>query len=152
MSAPLLSRFDIVFILLDNPVAGQDEFLSEHILSLHSHGGGGPANAGAAVRRRMMRKRKATAAASQSRESQGGDGNGLRERLERAATENRDPIPAQLLRKYIAYARKCVSTVATTHAATKSGAAGGAVASHRDACAGTCRLAALACNDFVACC
>ncbi len=138
MSAPLLSRFDIVFILLDTPAQDQDEFLSEHILSLHAAGGGGSGagggggaggNGGADARRRMlMRKRKASAAAESSQQSQGSSSdphqqqggsrgqNGLKERLERAAAENRDPIPPPLLRKYIAYARKYATHMQRTHA------------------------------------
>lgn len=102
MSAPLLSRFDIIFILLDDPAAEQDHFLSEHILSLHSRGGAQHrVSAGYAARR----KRKASAASSSARA--GGDGQpSLKERLARAAAKTRDPIPSQLLRKYVAYARK----------------------------------------------
>jgi len=36
MSAPLLSRFDLLFVLLDSPDEQRDQRLSEHILSLHS--------------------------------------------------------------------------------------------------------------------
>eukprot|EP00750_Incisomonas_marina_P001173 INCI10966.2.p1 GENE.INCI10966.2~~INCI10966.2.p1 ORF type:complete len:604 (-),score=114.40 INCI10966.2:97-1908(-) len=101
MSAPLLSRFDIIFILLDDPAAEQDHFLSEHILSLHSRGG---AQHRVSVGYAARRKRKASAASSAG---VGGDSKpSLKDRLARAAAQTRDPIPSQLLRKYIAYARK----------------------------------------------
>ncbi len=36
MGAPLLSRFDLVFIILDRPDEIMDKVLSEHVMSLHS--------------------------------------------------------------------------------------------------------------------
>lgn len=39
MSAPLLSRFDLTFILLDNPDERHDQELSEHVISMHSTAG-----------------------------------------------------------------------------------------------------------------
>jgi len=36
MSAPLLSRFDLIFILLDKPDAYMDQLLSDHVMALHS--------------------------------------------------------------------------------------------------------------------
>lgn len=36
MSGPLLSRFDLVFILLDKPDEERDFLLSEHVISLHT--------------------------------------------------------------------------------------------------------------------
>jgi len=39
MSAALLSRFDLTFILLDNPDERHDEQLSEHVISMHSNSG-----------------------------------------------------------------------------------------------------------------
>ncbi len=39
MSSALLSRFDLVFILLDCPDEEMDCLLSEHVMSLHAGGG-----------------------------------------------------------------------------------------------------------------
>ena len=36
MGAAILSRFDLVFILLDRPDEEMDKILSEHVMSLHS--------------------------------------------------------------------------------------------------------------------
>jgi DNA helicase MCM8 len=36
MSAPMLSRFDLVFVLRDRADAERDHVLSEHIMDLHS--------------------------------------------------------------------------------------------------------------------
>lgn len=38
MNSALLSRFDLVFILLDKPDEEMDSLLSEHVLSLHARG------------------------------------------------------------------------------------------------------------------
>ena len=40
MAEPLLSRFDLVFILLDASDEQRDRHLSEHVMALHSGGGG----------------------------------------------------------------------------------------------------------------
>ena len=36
MNSALLSRFDLVFILLDNPDEEMDSMLSEHVMALHA--------------------------------------------------------------------------------------------------------------------
>lgn len=41
--APLLSRFDLIFVLLDRPDAERDRMLSEHIMDMH--GGATPGSA-----------------------------------------------------------------------------------------------------------
>lgn len=36
LSAPMLSRFDLIFVMRDVPNAALDQRLSEHVLALHS--------------------------------------------------------------------------------------------------------------------
>lgn len=36
LSSPLLSRFDLIFILLDRPDSGLDKYLSDHVLAMHA--------------------------------------------------------------------------------------------------------------------
>lgn len=36
MSAAMLSRFDIIFVMLDQPDQRRDERLSEHVMAMHS--------------------------------------------------------------------------------------------------------------------
>ncbi|XP_047983357.1 probable DNA helicase MCM8 [Salvia hispanica] len=99
MSAALLSRFDLVFILLDKPNELLDKRLSEHIMSLHAgHGQSSPSG------KRLCRE---------SRNNRGVDLNvksgSLVAKL-RLDHNDRDftPLPGPLLRKYIAYARTYV--------------------------------------------
>ncbi|KAL8527636.1 hypothetical protein ACS0TY_005476 [Phlomoides rotata] len=100
MSAALLSRFDLIFILLDKPDELLDKRLSEHIMSLHASNGQ-PSPPG---------KRLCT----ESRNIRGVDMNvasgSLVARLRLDPKKDSDfvPLPGPLLRKYIAYARTYV--------------------------------------------
>ena len=111
LPGPLLSRFDLVFILIDKPDETKDRLLSEHIMSLHR-------DKGFASQRRPLCTSQfsssvASRSASQSQRGGGGDDindtspEALESRL-RDRGEKFDPIPPQLLRKYIGYARKYV--------------------------------------------
>ena len=51
MSGPLLSRFDLVYLLLDAADEGRDRTLSEHVMALHS---GALAHLIAAICQRLM--------------------------------------------------------------------------------------------------
>ncbi|KAF5750356.1 DNA helicase MCM8 isoform X1 [Tripterygium wilfordii] len=101
MSAALLSRFDLVFILLDKPDELLDKRLSEHIMSLHAGGG---------EHSPMVKKPRL---ASQNDGSIGTNANSAslvsRLRLDPKKDADFVPLPAPLLRKYIAYARNFVS-------------------------------------------
>ncbi|KAI3474682.1 hypothetical protein Pfo_029867 [Paulownia fortunei] len=100
MSAALLSRFDLVFILLDKPDELLDKRLSEHIMSLHA-GNGQRSPSG----KRLCRE---------SWDIRGVDMNvksgSLVARLRLDPKKDSDfvPLPGPLLRKYIAYARTYV--------------------------------------------
>ncbi|KAJ1849822.1 hypothetical protein LPJ70_000224 [Coemansia sp. RSA 2708] len=94
INSALLSRFDLVFILLDRPDVEMDRFLSEHVMAIHS---------GARSREEST---------SQYSRQGGGDdeasGGSLRDTLRARPGEKLDHIPPPLLRKYVAYARKYV--------------------------------------------
>ncbi|CAA7013000.1 unnamed protein product [Microthlaspi erraticum] len=98
MSAALLSRFDLVFILLDKPDELLDKQVSEHIMSLHS-GGGETSPA--------LKKFKTASGYANTHAKEGS----LMSRLRFDSKKDDDftPIPGQLLRKYIAYARTFVN-------------------------------------------
>ncbi|KAL6841378.1 hypothetical protein ACP4OV_028896 [Aristida adscensionis] len=99
MSAALLSRFDLVFILLDNPDEVLDKRLSDHIIALHSNDGG-------------RFKSKGIRRAHQSNDDGGFglNGNSLasRLRLHPEIDKGFEPLPGQLLCTYISYAREYI--------------------------------------------
>ncbi|XP_024014999.1 probable DNA helicase MCM8 [Eutrema salsugineum] len=98
MSAALLSRFDLCFILLDKPDELLDKQVSEHIMSLHS-GGGETSPA--------LKKFKTASGYANMHAKEGS----LLSRLRFNSKKDDDftPIPGQLLRKYVAYARTFVN-------------------------------------------
>ncbi|KAK7285096.1 hypothetical protein RJT34_19855 [Clitoria ternatea] len=109
MSAPLLSRFDLLFILLDKPDELLDKRVSEHIMSLHAGSG---QHSLALKRRRGDPSSDSRAAVSQNAEGvdlSARPGSLIsRLRLDPLRDSDFVPLPVQLLRKYIAYARSFV--------------------------------------------
>ncbi|QCD97888.1 minichromosome maintenance protein 8 [Vigna unguiculata] len=107
MSAALLSRFDLIFILLDKPDELLDKRLSDHIMALH--GGNGQLSP-------ALKKRRGDTSDSRATVSQN-----TGPLISRLRLDPRDgdfiPLPGQLLRKYIAYARSYVSPRMTKPAA-----------------------------------
>ncbi|ESO83521.1 hypothetical protein LOTGIDRAFT_207337 [Lottia gigantea] len=100
MGSALLSRFDLVFILLDNPDEELDCMLSDHVMSLHAGKKTRPVTK-VSVQRQQIEN------LDESRLQWEAD-KPLSEKLKIPKTEAFDPIPNQLLRKYIGYARKYV--------------------------------------------
>ncbi|XAR69032.1 DNA helicase [Bertholletia excelsa] len=100
MSAALLSRFDLVFILLDKPDELLDKRVSEHIMSLHA--GSGEHSPAA--------KRICRASVNAQEIHMNAKGGSLLSRLRLDTKKESEfvPLPAPLLRKYIAYARSFV--------------------------------------------
>uniref|UniRef100_A0A0D9WHF9 Probable DNA helicase MCM8 n=1 Tax=Leersia perrieri TaxID=77586 RepID=A0A0D9WHF9_9ORYZ len=101
MSAALLSRFDLVFILLDNPDELLDKRVSDHIIALHSNDGGSfTAN-----------KRIRTVPQFDGSTNFGVSEIPLASRLRLHPEKDKDfcPLPGPLLRKYISYARTHVN-------------------------------------------
>ncbi|KAG6489652.1 hypothetical protein ZIOFF_050928 [Zingiber officinale] len=98
MSAALLSRFDLAFILLDKPDEQLDKRVSDHIMALHTRNMG-PSTA----------KKQRMAPSDKNLESSILDGS-LASRLRLNPVKDKDfvPLPVSLLRKYIAYARNFV--------------------------------------------
>ncbi|KAF7804491.1 putative DNA helicase MCM8 [Senna tora] len=109
MSAALLSRFDLVFILLDKPDELLDKRVSEHIMSLHAgygqhspavnkHRGGLPSDS------RIVVTQNAEVV------DLGVRSGSLVSKLRLDPKRDGDfvPLPIQLLRKYITYARSFV--------------------------------------------
>lgn len=125
MGAALLSRFDLVFILLDKADESMDRLLSAHVMALHSEGGSRLARA------RAFASSQAVLGIPESGEAFAVDAGPddadyqawladkpLEQRLKiTAGDEGFEPIPAKILRKYIGYARKYVQPVLEPSAA-----------------------------------
>ncbi|KAI3791724.1 hypothetical protein L2E82_05586 [Cichorium intybus] len=100
INSALLSRFDLVFILLDKPDELLDKQVSEHIMSLHVGNGD---------QSQTLRKLPSNAS-SQSITEKGQKSGSLVSKLRLDPRKDIDfaPLPSPLLRKYIAYARTYV--------------------------------------------
>ncbi|XP_075420095.1 DNA helicase MCM8 [Tenrec ecaudatus] len=108
MGSALLSRFDLVFILLDTPNEDHDHLLSEHVIAVRA--GKQKAVSSATVARVASQDSNTSVLEVVSDKP-------LSERLKVMPGEAIDPIPHQLLRKYIGYARQYVYPRLATDAA-----------------------------------
>ncbi|KAG8648488.1 hypothetical protein MANES_08G003200v8 [Manihot esculenta] len=100
MSAALLSRFDLVFILLDKPDKVLDKQVSDHIMSLH---------AGYAEHAPATKRLRIGSQINRNIDMNVRSGSLIsRLRLEPKKDSDFAPLPGPLLRKYIAYARTYV--------------------------------------------
>lgn len=100
-SPAMLSRFDLVFLLLDRPDAERDQRLSAHVMALHS----GQASRAQAALSRLLEHSSGAAGGGALLLGDGRSGGGgasgrppLAERL-RARKPDDEAVPAQLLRK-----------------------------------------------------
>ncbi|KAJ3344088.1 DNA replication licensing factor mcm8 [Gonapodya sp. JEL0774] len=105
MDAALLSRFDLIFILLDKPDQDMDKFLTDHVF-----------------KRVKLEDSKSNVRAWDTKMTSkdglwGDDDLPLSERLKVSRGEEFQPIPMGLLRKYIAYARMYVNPCLSAEAA-----------------------------------
>ncbi|OWM82376.1 hypothetical protein CDL15_Pgr001950 [Punica granatum] len=114
MSAALLSRFDLVFILLDKPDELLDKRVSEHIMSLHAGNG-----EHLPVTKRMRKDASSSGASESGVMDFSVKSGSLVSRLRLHPKEHVDfiPLPGPLFRKYIAYARSYVFPKMTRPAA-----------------------------------
>ncbi|XP_053316387.1 DNA helicase MCM8 isoform X2 [Spea bombifrons] len=108
MGSALLSRFDLVFILLDTPNEDHDHLLSEHVMAMR--GGTKEILRGANVMRTNAQDSNTSILEVPSERP-------LKERLKLCPGEHLDAIPHQLLRKYIGYARQYVHPQLSSDAA-----------------------------------
>ncbi|RVE63312.1 hypothetical protein OJAV_G00153850 [Oryzias javanicus] len=106
MGSALLSRFDVLFLLLDIPDESHDRCLSEHVMANRTGKG---RTSGAVVTR--SNGESETSILLQHSDMP------LSERLLVPAGQSLDLIPASLLRKYISYARQYVHPTLSPEAA-----------------------------------
>ena len=97
MGTALLSRFDLIFILLDKPDYEMDRFLSDHIMKLHQD----------KKTKISAEESKFGELANLSQHASGGLWYSLitKIRLDPEVDKDFEPVPPVLLRKYISYAR-----------------------------------------------
>ncbi|BFU22709.1 DNA replication licensing factor, putative [Entamoeba histolytica HM-1:IMSS-B] len=95
MPSPLLSRFDLIFVLVDNPDAEADKELSNHIIKMHS---------GKNIQRKYSQLSISQISSTGTTQSTNGRIS-LRDYLSDHSVESSDPLPPRLFRKYLAYAR-----------------------------------------------
>ena len=95
MNPALLSRFDLVFILIDKPDEQADAMLSDHIMNLHRGCKGS-----------MTMIPSGTSLSSIF--SATNEPTTLEERLKLKPGEQIDELPHEVMKKYIAYARRYV--------------------------------------------
>ncbi|XP_074349336.1 putative DNA helicase MCM8 isoform X1 [Apium graveolens] len=101
MNGALLSRFDLVFILLDKPDELLDKRVSDHIISLH---------AGFAQQLPAAKKLRTASSNTINVDLQEKSGSLIsRLRLDPKKDSDFVPLPGPLLRKYIAYAKTYVT-------------------------------------------
>uniref|UniRef100_A0A668AST9 DNA helicase MCM8 n=1 Tax=Myripristis murdjan TaxID=586833 RepID=A0A668AST9_9TELE len=108
MGSALLSRFDVVFLLLDIPEESHDRRLSEHVMATRTGRGG----ASSAMVTRANNSEASTSVLLEHCDTP------LSERLQIPAGQFVDAIPACLLRKYISYARQYVHPSLSPEAAS----------------------------------
>ncbi|XP_047207829.1 DNA helicase MCM8 [Girardinichthys multiradiatus] len=106
MGSALLSRFDVVFLLLDIPDESHDRRLSEHVMANRT----GKGRTSSATVTRTSTELETSILLQHSTMP-------LSERLQVPASESVDVIPACLLRKYISYARQYVQPTLSPEAA-----------------------------------
>ncbi|KAI3363452.1 hypothetical protein L3Q82_012068, partial [Scortum barcoo] len=106
MSSAILSRFDVIFLLLDIPDESHDRRLSEHVMANRA----GRGTTSSAVVTRTNSELETSILLEHSDMP-------LSERLQVPAGETVDVIPACLLRKYISYARQYVHPTLSPEAA-----------------------------------
>ncbi|XP_038127120.1 DNA helicase MCM8 [Cyprinodon tularosa] len=106
MGSALLSRFDVVFLLLDIPDESHDRRLSEHVMANRA----GKGRTSSATVTRTSKDLETSILLQHSTLP-------LSERLQVPGNESMDVIPACLLRKYISYARQYVKPTLSPEAA-----------------------------------
>lgn len=102
MSPPLLSRFDLIFLLLDEPNEQLDDLLCKHVMSYHTN---------------RNATNKAQMNIFQHIDTSNTVESPLRSKLKSPVVENIEALSQSVLQKYISYARRYVKPRITKEAA-----------------------------------
>lgn len=117
MSKPILSRFDLVFILRDRADKVHDRLVSSNIMSLYRNS---TDIAGSTARQPALERKSGESNVISSMLTNHHDSNNrmpISERLAWVADFQKDPLPADLVRDYVAYAREHCKPQMTQEAA-----------------------------------
>jgi DNA helicase MCM8 len=113
MSPALLSRFDLVFVVQDEPDQRRDQRISEHVMATF----GGRRQRAAPMRWSVSTESSDECSPLASKEQATSASNaGLIERLQKTRDWAQKPVAARALRKYISFARQCVHPVLSSEA------------------------------------
>jgi DNA helicase MCM8 len=104
MAKPILSRFDLVFILRDRVDKVHDRLVSSNIMKLYGGKDLGSANLQTPAVKTVEKRKMSTDIPSRSQESN--DRLSISERLAWVSDFQKSPLPADLVRDYIAYSRE----------------------------------------------
>ena len=108
ISGPLLSRFDLLFILLDTPNKELDARISKHIMDLHAGQSGQDKSRYESILLKTSMNESGLNAVNmmQDNDKEQNEGDILLAKLRLDSHEDFEPIPIPLFRKYIAFARR----------------------------------------------
>ncbi|CAK9114454.1 DNA helicase MCM8 (Minichromosome maintenance 8) [Durusdinium trenchii] len=102
MSAPLLSRFDLIYILVDKPNEGQDEVIADYVVDMHLQQQQGK---GRNKRKRPRGGHGGGRAADPAAPAMRPEDQSLKDFLHQRVRSYNDPLPPDMLRKYLAFAK-----------------------------------------------
>ncbi|KAK8791041.1 hypothetical protein WA158_005672 [Blastocystis sp. Blastoise] len=120
MSPGLLSRFDIIFLLLDSPDEYRDTLLSEHIMNNYARALRQIEGNGNEEEDRMennLNSQSQYSMPSQYTDRLAGDKLSIAAKYREGARQVTDPIPPVLLKKYFAYIRQYIHPKLTAQSA-----------------------------------
>ena len=103
LSPALLSRFDLIYVLLDNPDA-TDELIVEHVMRMHTSDGNGGFLGNSTITNQSRHQTPLPITATSSTQEE--DREPLRNRLKAMGNEGQPLLTPVALRKYIAYAKE----------------------------------------------
>jgi len=122
MSSALLSRFDLVFLLLDTPNNEMDQLLSEHVMKLHSKSGRAEISSKSSFSSSLSDTLNSSIASRPGQTVLTDHWKGhepLQTRLKIPRGAEIDLLPPKLLKSWIAYAKKYVVHVTLSPEAKK---------------------------------
>ena len=116
LSPALLSRFDLIFLMLDQPDEEVDGLLSEHVMRLHGRGSGKENIPALTFGKATQRRRAGGRGGGRGSQRSDSGKDRLLERIRALQSSGTKPVPLEVIQKCVAYARKHVAPVLTEEA------------------------------------